>query len=35
MITLQQDIQKDIEEIIDGLECSNNFICYKAENGHD
>jgi hypothetical protein len=31
MITLQQDIQKDIEEIIDGLKCSNNFICYKSK----
>ena len=31
MITLQQDIQKDIEEIVDGLKCSKNFICYKSE----
>jgi len=31
MITLPQNIQKDIEEIIDGLKCANNFICYKSE----
>ena len=30
MITLQQDIQRDIEEIMDGLKCPKDFICYKS-----
>jgi hypothetical protein len=31
MITLQEDMQKDIEEIIEGLTCPKDFICYKSE----
>ena len=31
MITIQQDTQQDIEEIIDGLKCPKDFVCYKSE----
>jgi hypothetical protein len=30
MITQQENIQKDIEEIMDGLKCPKDFICYKS-----
>jgi hypothetical protein len=31
MITIQQNIQKDIEEIIDGLKCPKDFSCYTSK----
>jgi hypothetical protein len=31
MITLQQNIQEDIEEIINGLKCPKNFRCYTSK----
>jgi hypothetical protein len=31
MITIQQDTQKDIEEIIDGLKCPKDFSCYISK----
>ena len=27
---MEKDIQKEIEEIIDGLKCPKDFICYKS-----
>jgi hypothetical protein len=30
MLTLQQDIQREIEEIMEGLKCPKDFICYKS-----
>jgi hypothetical protein len=31
MITIQQDIQKDVEDIIDGLKCPKDFSCYTSK----
>jgi hypothetical protein len=31
MITIQQNIQKDVEEIIDGLKCPKDFTCYTSK----
>jgi hypothetical protein len=30
MITIQQNIQEDVEEIIDGLKCPKDFSCYTS-----
>ena len=30
MVTLQENIQKDIEEIVDGLQCPKDCMCYKS-----
>ena len=27
---MEKDIQKEIEEIVDGLKCPRDFICYKS-----
>ena len=29
-IEVEKDIQKEIEEIVDGLKCPKDFICYKS-----
>ena len=31
MIIIQQNIQEDVEEIIDGLKCPKDFSCYTSE----
>ena len=30
MTTLQEDMQKDIEEMMNGLQCPKDFMCYKS-----
>jgi hypothetical protein len=30
MITQQENMQKDIEEMMNGLKCPKDFICYKS-----
>ncbi len=30
LLIVERDIQKEIEELIDGLKCPKDFICYKS-----